>query len=127
MRRREVAASDAPQSKGGFAPAVETVGASRTLWVSGQIPVTASGEVPEGFEAQARVAWANVEAQLRAGGMGLSDIVKVTTFLSDRRYAMPNREVRAEVLGELRPALTVIVCDIFDEAWLLEIEAVAQA
>jgi 2-iminobutanoate/2-iminopropanoate deaminase len=29
------------------------------------------------------------------------------------------------VLGGLSPALTVIIADIFDESWLLEIEAVA--
>jgi hypothetical protein len=31
------------------------------------------------------------------------------------------------VLGEHRPALTVIVCDIYAEEWLLEIEAIAAA
>jgi enamine deaminase RidA (YjgF/YER057c/UK114 family) len=55
------------------------------------------------------------------------NLVKVTIFLADRRVAMENRMVRQEVLGERAPALTVIVCDIFDEAWLLEIEAVAAA
>ena len=33
----------------------------------------------------------------------------------------------AEVLGDRRIGLTVIVCDIFDPAWLLEIEAIAAA
>jgi hypothetical protein len=31
------------------------------------------------------------------------------------------------VLGDLSPALTVVIAHIFDEAWLLEIEAVAAA
>jgi hypothetical protein len=30
-------------------------------------------------------------------------------------------------LGELAPALTVIICGIYDPAWLLEIECVAAA
>ena len=38
-----------------------------------------------------------------------------------------NAGVRQRVLGSHSPALTVIICDIFDEAWLLEIEAVAAA
>ena len=40
---------------------------------------------------------------------------------------MENRRVRQEVLGERSPALTVIVTGIFDERWLVEIEAVAAA
>jgi 2-iminobutanoate/2-iminopropanoate deaminase len=31
------------------------------------------------------------------------------------------------VLGERAPALTVIITGIYDEAWLLEIEAIAAA
>jgi hypothetical protein len=36
-----------------------------------------------------------------------------------------NREVRPEVLGDRRPALTVLVTDHWDERWLIEIEAIA--
>jgi 2-iminobutanoate/2-iminopropanoate deaminase len=35
--------------------------------------------------------------------------------------------VRREVLKERTPAITIIVADIYDEAWLLEIEAIAAA
>lgn len=128
MERRAINAADAPASEQfGYAQAVQISGATRLLHVSGQIPVTADGAIPEGFAAQSRQAWANVEAQLRAAGMTLDNLVKVTTFLSDRRYGVENRKIRAEVLGTRRPAVTVIVCDIFDAAWLLEIEAIAAA
>ena len=40
---------------------------------------------------------------------------------------MPNRETRQDYLGELRPAMSVVICGIFDESWLLEIEVVAAA
>jgi enamine deaminase RidA (YjgF/YER057c/UK114 family) len=59
--------------------------------------------------------------------MTVQNIVKVTTFLGDRAYGKENRVVRKEVLGDLNPALTTIVCDIFDAAWLLEIEVIAAA
>jgi enamine deaminase RidA (YjgF/YER057c/UK114 family) len=55
------------------------------------------------------------------------DVTKVTTFLSYRRYRQENYEVRMEVLGEHSPALTVIITGIYDESWLLEIEAIAAA
>lgn len=127
MNARAFSAPDAPQPVGGYAQAVEVVGASRLLFVSGQIPVSAEGETPTGFAEQCRLAWRNVEAQLTAGGMSLDNLVKVTIYLSDRRYALENRAVRAEILDGRTPAMTVIITGIFDEAWLLEIEAVAAA
>ena len=88
---------------------------------------TADGKVPESFPDQCRLAWANVIAQLRAADMSLDNLVKVTTFLSDRRFGLENRAIRQEVLGERRPALTVVITGIFDAAWLVEIEGVAVA
>jgi enamine deaminase RidA (YjgF/YER057c/UK114 family) len=127
MERRPINAADAPAPPSLYAQALEVAGTTRLLFVSGQIPVAKDGTVPEGFTEQARQAWRNVEAQLRAGGMTLDNLVKVTIFLSDRRFAMENRAVRQEVMGTREIALTVVVCGIFDERWLLEIEAVAAA
>ena len=76
---------------------------------------------------QCRQVWRNIEAQLAAAGMTLANLVKVTTYLSDRKYNLANRAIRNEVLGEHSPALTVIIADIFDSEWLLEIEAIAAA
>ena len=120
-----VNAPDAPQPGGGYAQAMLVDPGVSLLFVSGQIPVDAAGAVPAGFAAQCRLVWRNVEAQLAAAGMGLASLVKVTTFLSDRAYREENSAIRREILGDHAPALTVIVCDIYDPAWLLEIEAVA--
>jgi enamine deaminase RidA (YjgF/YER057c/UK114 family) len=111
----------------GYSQALEVSGHSRMLFISGQTPVDASGQVPEGFEAQCRLAWKNVEAQLTAAGMSLDNLVMHRTYLADRRYALTNRAVRNEVLGGRETALTVVVAGIFDEAWLVEIEAIAAA
>jgi len=54
-------------------------------------------------------------------------LVKVTTYLSDRRYGAENREVRRAVLAGRMLASTVVIAGIYDETWLLEIEAVATA
>ena len=59
--------------------------------------------------------------------MGIRNLVKVTTYLSDRQYRALNSKIREEVLGRHAPALTVIICDIYAENWLLEIDAVAMA
>jgi enamine deaminase RidA (YjgF/YER057c/UK114 family) len=97
---------------------------SRWLFISGQTPTDENGRAPDGFEAQAQLAWRNVEAQLRPAGMTFANLVKVSIFLADRRYREANTRVRKEVLGALTPALTVAIVDIFDEEWMLEIEAV---
>jgi len=98
----------------------------RWLYVSGQVPEDASG-VPADFAGQARLAWRNVLAVLERGGMSAANLVKVTIFLADRRYRGESAKIRHEVLGDHSPALTVIITGIWDEAWLLEIEAVAAA
>jgi enamine deaminase RidA (YjgF/YER057c/UK114 family) len=121
----KIEAPDAPKASGGYAQAVRLSDFDELVFVSGQIPVDAAGAVPEAFGDQCRLVWRNVEAQLRAAGMGLGDIVKVTTFLADRANAAENGAIRREVLAGLTPALTIIIAGIYDPAWLLEIEAIA--
>ncbi len=123
---REIGSDDAPPAAT-YAQAMEVTGASRFLFISGQIPVRKDGTVPAAFEEQARVAWANVIAQLTSGGMTLDNLVKVTIFLSDRKYIADYRRTRDEALGRRRVGLTTIISGIFDEGWLLEIEAIAAA
>lgn len=69
--------------------------------------------------------WKNIAAQLEASGLAMGNLIKVTTFLSSRDFAIPNREARQRALGNHSPTLTVVIVGIFDEKWLLEIEAVA--
>ena len=126
MILNELAAADAPSAPT-YAQVMEVTGATRLVFVSGQIPVTKDGHIPESFEEQSRLAWANVIAQLRAAAMTLDNLVKVTIFLSDRKYIGDYRKTRDEALGGKRVALTTIITGIFDEKWLLEIEAVAAA
>jgi len=120
-----VNAESAAQAAGGYSQAVAVSGAERLLFISGQIPETTAGDVPRDFSEQARLVGRNVFAQLGAAGMTLANLVKVTIFLSSREYASQNRDIRREALGAHSPALTVIITGIFDEKWLLEIEAVA--
>lgn len=124
---RPLTGDGSPPVKGGYPQAVEVTGPTRWLWLSGQIPVAPDGSLAADFTGQCEQVWDNIETQLAAAGMTLDNLVKVTTFLSDRRHALENREVRVRRLAGRQPALTVIVTGIFDEAWLVEIEAVAAA
>ena len=55
MQRRDINAADAPPPAGQYTQAVEVTGASRTLYLSGQVGVAADGSIPEDAEAQSRV------------------------------------------------------------------------
>ena len=125
MHITHVNAPAAPAPVGGYAQALELRGHTRMLFISGQVPEDRTGEIPSDFAAQARLVWAHIVAQLEAVNMTAANLVKVTTFLSSREHVHTNAEVRREVLGAHAPALTVLITGIFDERWLLEIEAIA--
>jgi 2-iminobutanoate/2-iminopropanoate deaminase len=127
MKLTKINAPDAPVPAGGYVQAMEVSNASRLLFVSGQVPDTVDGATPQDFEAQARLIWQNLIAQLTAAGMTLDNLVKVTFFLSDRKYIDGYRKIRQEVLQGRTVALTTIITGIFDEKWLMEIEAIAAA
>jgi enamine deaminase RidA (YjgF/YER057c/UK114 family) len=110
---------------GGYSMGLELKQHRRLLFVSGQVPEASDGAVPEGFEAQCEQAWRNVIEVLAAAGLGVGNLVKVTTFLTDRKQVVPNRTIRRAMLGEHQPALTVVIVETVDSKWLLEIEAVA--
>ncbi len=125
MNRETINAKNAPAPRGGYSQAVKLTDFKTLLFISGQIPVSDDDKVPESFEDQARLVWRNIDAQLKAAGMSKADLVKVTTFLADRHHTMANREIRSEYLGAVAPAMSVVIAAIFDEKWLLEVEAIA--
>jgi len=124
---RPLTGDGSPPVEGAYPQAMEVIAPTRWLYLSGQIPVAADGSLAADFTGQCEQVWTHVETQLGAAGMTLDNLVKVTTFLSDRSYALDNREVRIRRLAGRQPALTVIITGIFDPAWLVEIEAVAAA
>lgn len=98
----------------------------RWVHVSGQVGVAPDGRILEGFEAQCRQTWANLLHALRAGGMGLDDVVKVNTFLTRREDIVPSRAVRDEALQGRAPANTLLLVSGLAHADLLvEIEIIA--
>jgi enamine deaminase RidA (YjgF/YER057c/UK114 family) len=127
MQRRDINAPDAPAPAGSYTQAVEITGASRTLYVSGQIPADPSGTVPDDAASQCRLAWANVMAQLRAAGMTADNIVKITTILPDHSTLADSRKARSEAIGDRKPASTLIVGGLASPAWKIEIEIIACA
>ncbi len=84
---------------GGYSMGLELSQHRRLLFISGQVPEKSDGTVPEGFEAQCEQAWRNIIEVLAAAGLGVENLVKVTTFLTDRSQVVTNRTIRRKVLG----------------------------
>lgn len=111
---------------GKYSLGAEVPAGARVLYVSGQVGVDSRGKLQAGFEKQAAQAWKNIGQVLKSAGMGYKDIVKLTTFLTDSRFVVPNRTVRDQFIGEPYPASTLlIVTALADPAMLVEIEVVA--
>jgi enamine deaminase RidA (YjgF/YER057c/UK114 family) len=71
------------------------------LFVSGQVGSRADGSPEPEFEAQVRLAFANLRAVLAAAGCTFDDVVDVTTFHTDPQAQIDTvLRVRAEQIGE---------------------------
>jgi len=117
--------SNAPRPVGQYVQGLELDVGARLLFISGQIPEDKNGAVPEDFDAQCRLVWSHIGEVLQAAGMTWTNLVNVTTFLTDRRHAELNGTIRRETLGRHEPTLTVVVVQTLDPRWLLEIEGIA--
>ena len=71
------------------------------LFVSGQVGSLGDGTPEPDFEAQVRLAFANLEATLSAGGCSFDDIVDVTSFHTDPEHQFGTiMAVKSEVFRE---------------------------
>ena len=116
----------------GYSDGMLATGASRTLYVAGQIAwddrhqLVGTGD----FAAQFAQALRNVVAVVRAAGGWPDHIVKMTVYVKDKRqYLAKSAEVGAawrEIVGKHFPAMALVqVADLLEEGALVEIEAIA--
>ncbi len=102
--------------------------AGNTVYIAGQVALDANGNlVGKGdIEAQTHQAYANLKAILEEIGGSLDDIVKITTYLTDRSQLDAFRRVRKRFLGDPFPPNTLLfVSGLAQTDYLVEIEAVA--
>lgn len=115
-----------PAPKGPYSQAV-IVSGRRLLFVSGQVPEDAGGNlVGQGdLEAQTRQVLTNLRRVVEAAGGSLADLVKLGIFLVDAApasYEVLGR-VRREFFGDRFPASTLVeVKRLVSPEWLIEIE-----
>lgn len=97
------------------------------VFTSGQIPVDpATGDIPEGIEAQTRQSCENVAAILSAAGSNIEKVVKTTCFLADMAdFAAFNQVYSQYFTG--KPARSCVAVKTLPKNVLCEIEAIALA
>jgi enamine deaminase RidA (YjgF/YER057c/UK114 family) len=111
-----------------YSQGVKVSGPGTTLYISGQVAQDAKGNIvgKGDFAVQARQVLENLRAMVEAGGGTLSDVVKLTFYLTDVRYRQDLVPIREEFFGPKLPASTLITTPALAHPdYMLEIEAVA--
>ena len=115
-----------PAPNGTYSHAIEVPPNARWLFVAGQIPVRPDGSIPATIEEQTEVVWQNILAVLADAGMGIGDVVKISSFLTKHENFPRFAQVRARFLGNHRPASTLLVItSLAKPEFLVEVEAIA--
>ncbi len=121
---KEIKTNEAPAAIGPYSQAVAT---GNFLFASGQIPVDpATGNVPDGIEAQAEQSCKNVGAILKANGMDYSNVVKTTCFLANMSDFAKFNEVYAKYFNSaIKPARSCVAVKDIPKGVLCEVEILA--
>lgn len=121
--KKQIATTAAPGAIGPYSQAIDT---GSFVFISGQIPVDpATGNIPDGIEAQTAQSLANVKAILAEAGLTVDNVVKTTVFLSDMANFAPMNAVYAEVFTAPFPARSAVAVRELPKQVLVEIEVIA--
>jgi 2-iminobutanoate/2-iminopropanoate deaminase len=109
-----------------YAHAVEVPPGARTLYVSGINGYDSTGaQLPADFEGQISNVWAHLGNILGAADMAYADLVSLRFFLTSAEFDPANVEAIGSHLEHHLAARTVVVQQLLEPGWLVEVEAVA--
>ena len=98
------------------------------LFVAGQVGMGLDGKIPPSAAVQAELALKHIETILAAEGASLSDVVKVTVYVTDMRYLDEITPARLKAFPKDGPASAIVqVAGLAFPELKVEIEAVAVA
>ncbi|MDO9416611.1 RidA family protein [Pararhizobium sp.] len=81
--------------------------------------------MPETVEEQTRNCMATISAVLTEAGFSIADTVRAHYYVTDATFADRVFPILGETFGTIRPAATMIVCDLIRPEMLIEIEVTA--
>jgi 2-iminobutanoate/2-iminopropanoate deaminase len=109
--------------KGHYSPAVVHAG---IVYVSGQLPMDAAGQVQLGsVEEQTALCLHNIAEILKAAGSDLGHILKMQVFVSDIALWPRINAEYARIMGAHRPARVIVPCGALHYGCLVEIDCIA--
>lgn len=110
----------------GALPFSKAVAADGWLYVSGQVPRDADGEIVSGsISVQARVTLDNLKKVLELAGYSLEDVVRVTVYLDDPRdFAGFNKVYAQYFTAEHAPARVCVQASMMSDL-RVEVDCVA--
>lgn len=82
--------------------------------------------MPESVGAQATNALKTIEKALHEAGARIEDVVRVTYYLGDRAYVSEVVAAVGPVFSDIRPAATMLVVGMIEDAMKIEIEVEAR-
>jgi enamine deaminase RidA (YjgF/YER057c/UK114 family) len=82
-------------------------------------------EMPDEVPAQVENALATIAKALEEAGFAMTDVVRVHYYVTDADFADAVFAVTGRVFGGIRPAATILVCDLLKPEMKVEIEATA--
>jgi enamine deaminase RidA (YjgF/YER057c/UK114 family) len=92
--------------------------------VAGTAPIMPDGaEPPDGAFAQARRCLEIIVDALREAGAGTEHVVRTRMFVTSVDHAEEVGRAHGEVFRDVSPASTMVVVQLLDPRWLVEIEA----
>jgi enamine deaminase RidA (YjgF/YER057c/UK114 family) len=111
---------------GKYGDAIEVAPNQRWLFTAGTPGMDEKGEFPPDITRQAELAWGHILKMLKEADMSVTDLVKITQYLTRAEDIPAYVQVRTRVLGEARPAsMLMVVAGLPRPEFLLEIDAVA--
>ena len=115
-----------PKAPAAIGPYSQAVQSGNLLFVSGQLGIDPqSGNMVEGFEAQAKLVFSHLQAILEAAGMSFANVVKASVFLKDMNdFALLN-EIYAGYFEAPFPAREAIQVARLPKDGLVEISVMA--
>ena len=118
-----VATNNAPAAIG---PYVQGVIVNNMFYSSGQIPLTAAGELVEGtITEQTNQVFENLKAVLAEAGSSLDKVVKTMVFISDMNEFGELNEEYARHFGDHKPARSCVEVARLPKDVKVEIEVIA--
>ena len=120
---KSVSTSNAPAAIGPYAQGIIV---NNMFYSSGQIPLTAAGELVEGdIKEQTNQVFESLKAVLAAAGTSLDKVVKTTVFMKDMNDFVDMNEVYAQHFGEHKPARSAVEVARLPKDVKVEIEVIA--